>query len=364
MRHKIKANVRDFFVTQESSVREVVSVIENNSECVVIIVDKEGIFVDVITDGDVRRAFLGGIELGDRARDIQADKKKHRREETLVAEDNISDPELHQLMIDRRLSHVPLVCNKGKVVDLGLLSWFTNAQPKPAYGVVMAGGYGKRLYPLTKETPKPMLHVGDKPILESIISQMRAAEIVDIFVTTHYQSEKIENYFGSGAEFGVNIEYILEDTPLGTVGSLRRLSQVDRSILLINGDIYSEVEFDKMLTYHSELGADLTLAVKKYEINIPYGIVEVVPGQVDVQNFIEKPTYKLFTNAGIYILEPSVIREIPKHGRVEMNQLLNILISKNKKLVTFPLLEQWIDIGVPKEYERANEIVKNMVEHD
>jgi NDP-sugar pyrophosphorylase family protein len=202
-----------------------------------------------------------------------------------------------------------------------------------------------------------MLKLGDRPLLELTIERLRDAGIRRMNVTTHYLPEAISNHFGSGEAFDVEIRYVKEDQPLGTAGGLKLMENCDETLLVINGDILTEVDFRSMLRYHKEHGADLTVGVRQYEVQVPYGVVDCDGSRV--RKLQEKPLLHFLVNAGIYLLEPTVYRYIPDHHRFDMTDLIERLIDKGRHVVSFPVVEYWMDIGQKADYERANEYVRN-----
>jgi NDP-sugar pyrophosphorylase family protein len=215
----------------------------------------------------------------------------------------------------------------------------------------MAGGFGTRLLPLTEDLPKPMLPLGDQPLLELTIRKLQQANIRYVNITTYYLPEKISDYFGDGKEFGVEINYVNEDEPLGTAGALGLLAIPDEPLLVINGDIITQVDFRSMLSFHRTHQADLTVGVRQYEVQVPYGVMECEG--VHVKQVREKPTYHYLVNAGIYLLEPTVYRYINRGERFDMPDLIRHLIEEGRTVVSFPIVEYWLDVGQHKDYEQA-----------
>jgi len=268
-----------------------------------------------------------------------------------------ADPSTWLAMLKQhRILHLPLVDEEQRVAGLVTLDEFLPDQVLPLQAVVMAGGAGSRLRPLTEETPKPMLSVGGRPLLEIIIEQLREAGIRQVKVTTHHQHEKIAEHFGDGQEFGVELSYVAERQPLGTVGSLGLLERLTETTLVINGDILTRVDFRAMLAFHREYQADLTVAVRHYDLKVPYGVIEC-DGPV-VKGLSEKPTMGFFVNAGIYLLEPSVHRFIPSGQCFDMTDLIQCLLTAGRPVTSFPIREYWLDIGQHEDYVQAQEQVK------
>ena len=221
----------------------------------------------------------------------------------------------------------------------------------------MAGGLGTRLRPLTEKLPKPMLKVGDRPVMEHVLEQLQKVGISRVSITTHYKPEAIVDHFGDGRRFGVEIDYVNEEEPLGTAGALGLLKPPKGPVLVINGDVMTQVNFRSMLSYHSDNHADMTVGVRRFELQVPYGVIDMVGP--DVSGLDEKPTYRFFINAGVYLIEPTVFSLIKSGERLDATELIEKLLSAGKKVVGFPIHEYWLDIGRPDDYARANEDVQS-----
>lgn len=255
------------------------------------------------------------------------------------------------------IRQIPIVDPKNRVVDLVTLDDLLPRTDLPLQAVIMAGGFGKRLRPLTNEIPKPMLPVGDRPLMQLIIDQLRMAGVSNVFITTHYQPEKIKRYFGSGKDFGVNIEYVSEEKPLGTAGALGLLQAPAMPLLVINGDILTRMDIRGMLVYHNEHKADLTVAAHHFEQRIPFGVLDCENGIV--KSIREKPVLTMLVNAGIYLLAPSVHKFVPTNQRFDMTDLINRLLETGGKVVSYPVVEYWLDIGRHDDYDQAKKDVSN-----
>jgi NDP-sugar pyrophosphorylase family protein len=268
----------------------------------------------------------------------------------LTAPVGTAPAELVALMQAYEVRQIPLVDADGCVQDLALLQDLVEVEGPPLRAVVMAGGLGSRLAPLTEETPKPMLPVGDRPLLERIVAQLREAGIRHVNLTTHYRGEAIAAHFGDGREHGVEIEYVSEERPLGTAGALG-LVDSDDPILVMNGDILTRVDFRAMHRFHDEHEADMTVAVRPYEARVPYGLVELEDAHVTAIS--EKPLVRGFVNAGIYLIAPGVSRLVEPSESLDMPQLIERLVAGSRRVVGFPLREYWLDIGRLADYEQA-----------
>ena len=347
----------DLLVTPESSIREVIVCINRNAKGIALVVDKERHLIGTVTDGDIRRAILSEINLEEPVTQLLARKTSSPYPKPVTAPVGTEQAALLQLMRDRSVRHIPLLDDAGRVVDLVTLDELLPDQVLPVQAVIMAGGFGKRLRPFTEETPKPMLSVGGRPLMERIIGQLRTAGIKQINITTHYKPEKIVGYFGDGSRFGVKLNYVNEDQPLGTAGALGLMEKPDNPLLVINGDILTQMNFHAMLAYHQEHKADLTVAVRKYDLRVPYGVIE--NDGPFVQKLVEKPSFSLFVNAGIYLLEPSVYHYVPKGQRFDMTDLIQRLLQEKRPVASFPIVEYWLDIGQPADYDQAQEDIEN-----
>jgi dTDP-glucose pyrophosphorylase/CBS domain-containing protein len=321
---------------------------------VLLLVDAAGRLAGLLTDGDLRRALLAGNPLTGPCSEIAT-------AEPLVAPLDIEAADALELMDTARayeLNHLPLIDAGGRLAGLVLRSDMV-ADPGDlgVAAVVMAGGLGLRLRPLTDDTPKPMLLVGGRPLMEHIIGQLREAGIHRVNVTTHYRHDKIAEHFGDGGGFGVEIDYVSEDRPLGTAGALGLLAARDEPLLVVNGDILTRVDFRAMLGFHRREQAAFTVGVRRYAVDVPYGIVK--SKGAEVQLITEKPRFEFLVNAGIYLLEPAIVRLIPAGERFEMNDLIGLAIAQGRRVVSFPIVEYWLDIGRPGDYAQAQADAEN-----
>jgi NDP-sugar pyrophosphorylase family protein len=235
------------------------------------------------------------------------------------------------------------------VVERDLL----DLEERQSQALVMAGGEGKRLWPLTKDTPKPLLDVGDSPVIERIVGQIKDAGIGQIAVSTHYRADMIEERLGDGTQYGVGISYVREEQPLGTAGALGLLAPWNGTLLMVNGDVLTKVRYELLLDYHRETKAVATVGVRRHETQIPFGVM-VLEGH-SVRGIQEKPTVENYVNAGVYLLEPEVRGRVEPGRHMDMPELIQRLLDTGQPVSAFPILEDWIDIGRPEDYERAKE---------
>jgi dTDP-glucose pyrophosphorylase/CBS domain-containing protein len=345
-----------YLILPEATLRETLACI-NKSEGIVLMLDEQRHLLGTITDGDVRRAVLAGISLEAPVRQLLDQRDKTLYPKPITAPAGTPATELLRIMNKLSIRQIPLTDETGRVVDIALMQELVKTQELPLKAVVMAGGFGKRLLPLTEETPKPMLPVGDKPILERIVNQLQNSGIRKVQVTTHYKPEIIRQHFGAGEKFGLDIQYVNEDQPLGTAGALGAIEQSDEPMLVLNGDILTRVDFRAMLAFHREHQAELTVAVRKYDFQVPYGVIQCEGARV--RGVDEKPTYNFFVNAGIYLLEPSAHRSIPSAQRFDMTDLIEKLTADDRRVVAFPVVEYWMDIGQQNDYAQAQKDIKH-----
>lgn len=323
--------------------------IDRNCKGIALVVDGERRLLFTITDGDLRRAVLHGLSLELTIEQWAKQRLEQGNLHPITMPLGTPLAKLRLRMQAEDLRHIPLVDETGSVVDLALLNEIVTKEDFSA--VIMAGGYGTRLRPLTEELPKPLLPVGGRPLMERIIEQLRQAGIQRVNVTTHYLSEKIVNHFGDGKAFGVDINYVTEDRPLGTAGALGLMAEPNEPLLVINGDILTQLDFRTMLSFHREHQAEMTVGVRQYDLQVPYGVMECDGPYV--REVREKPLLSFLVNAGIYLLAPSVYRYIPDGQRFDMTDLIQRLLDDGRPVVSFPIVEYWLDIGQHADYEQA-----------
>lgn len=353
-------SVDDILVSPESLIRDVMLRIEATSRGIALVIDQDRQLLGTITDGDIRRAVLANVSMEETAQSLLTRKASTRFANPITAPTGKKPDFYLQIMKEHGILHLPLLNAKKRVAGLATMDQFAaTGQDHGLRAVVMAGGQGNRLFPLTQNTPKPMLHVGERPLMETIIRQLQQAGITNVNITTHYKQEKIQEHFGDGKEFGVKVSYIAEEKPLGTAGAIGLIEKTEEALLIINGDILTGLDFRAMHTYHKEHQADLTVAVRQYDVQVPYGVVEC-EGHA-VSRVTEKPVFNFFVNAGIYLLAPSASHLIPSTGqRMEMTELIQLLLQQGQRVVSFPVWEEWIDIGRHEDYQQAQLLAKQM----
>ena len=347
---RMEQRLKDAIVAPGTPLTDALKRLDANGMGVLLLANADRRLVCIMTDGDVRRHILSGKSLTVSCESIAS---RHPR----VANRGMTTTELLDLMggsRDDTVDHLPVLTDDGIVVGLVLRRDLVAADDTFT-AVIMAGGYGKRLMPLTTDTPKPLLPVGDRPLMERTIERLRRAGIRRVNVATHYLSDKISSHFGDGREFGVEMHYVTEDRPLGTAGALRLMEPPTGPLLVVNGDILTGVNFQDMLAYHRENGAIATVGVRKYDVEVPYGVIDC--SGVAVSALREKPVQQFLVNAGMYLLDPAAVAFIPEGERFDMTDLIQRLLAEGRKVVAFPVVEYWLDIGKPADYERAQKDV-------
>lgn len=343
-------NLQGILISSDVTMRQAMAAIDRGGIGIVLVLDSDGRMEATITDGDVRRAILDGMGPDTPVAELQACRPGAHRQPT-VAWSSTPRAELLQMMQSRSIRQIPLVDDERRVVDVVLMSDLIGNRVQPMSAVVMAGGYGSRLRPLTEETPKPMLEVDGRPLMERVIDQLQAAGIRRVTVTTHYKPEVISEHFGNGNGNGVEISYIHEEEPLGTAGALGLMEIPDEAVLVMNGDVLTELNLQAMIDFHRDHKADMTVAVRKYELRVPYGVVKTRGFRVT--ELSEKPVQDFFISAGMYLLEPAAFGYIPASERFDMTDLIEQMVAAKCRVVSFPVVEYWLDISQPGDYELA-----------
>jgi len=314
---------------------------------IALVVDSNLKLLGTITDGDIRRALIQHVTM---EQEIYAVMNKN------PTTASISEPvnSILSAMKRKGVLHIPLVDKAGTLVGLETIEHLLEEKKYDNPVFLMAGGFGKRLHPLTENRPKPLLNVGDRPILELIITQFIDAGFHRFYISTHYKAEMIRDYFGDGSKWGGSIEYLHEDQPLGTAGSLGLLPDnlSEHPILMMNGDLLTKINYRHLLDFHNEQDGLATMCVREYDFQVPYGVVDIQNQQLS--HIIEKPVHKFFVNAGIYVIEPELLNSIDGVAYLDMPNFLESQIKRGQKVSVFPIHEYWMDIGRMDEYEQAH----------
>lgn len=334
-------------ISESSTIKQALEIINSEALRVAVVVDQDKKLLGMVTDGDIRRGLLNDLVLTDSVAKVM-------NSNPITAKQGSSKEQLVKLMEQKQILSVPLLDQENKVVSLETLH---SALSKDKYQnpvFIMAGGFGTRLRPLTNNCPKPMLKVGDKPILETVINSFIKAGFSNFYISTHYMPEQIKSYFGDGSDLGINISYVHEETPLGTGGALGLLPddmRQDLPLIMINGDVLTKVDFERLLNFHIENDADATMCVREYDYQIPYGVINGEGNKIT--SMVEKPIQRFFVNAGIYAVSPRVFQSVDKNQKIDMPTLLEMHMAKRQKVLMFPIHEYWLDIGRMDDFNRA-----------
>ncbi len=330
----------------EATVRDAITCIDAGVIEIACVVDAEQRLLGVITDGDVRRGLLRGLQL-----DAGLEEIIHRTPTTAPA--GASTERLLRTMADHHLEQLPLLDSGGRVVDVAFLRHLVEQRPNTPV-VLMAGGQGQRLRPLTAETPKPMLTVGDKPLLETVLGQVREAGFGKVLMAVNFQAEVIQEHFGDGDDVGLEISYLHEPHALGSAGALNLAREkLDEPFIVMNADLLTNVNLAALLTFHKEDGALITVGVRRFELEVPYGVVEIEDGQVS--SLREKPAFGFFVNAGVYAVQPAAVALLPSELEAfNMTDLVDAALAQGERVGSFPIREYWLDIGQLADYQRAH----------
>ena len=339
-------NIDKICVNQTISIKDVLTLIDTNSTQIALVVGASRELLGTVTDGDVRRGLLRGLTLDDSIESII-----FRTPTTARLGDSTAD--IIEKALAKKLHQIPIVDDDNHVIGLKEIEELLKPRIKPNKVVLMVGGLGTRLHPLTENTPKPLLKVGKKPILQTIVEHFSSYGFINFIMCINYKGHMIQDYFGDGSAFGVNIEYVFEEQRMGTAGALSLLTEKPKEpFFVMNGDLLTNVNFDDLLGYHEAQGATATMCVRKYDFQVPYGVVRLEDNQV--VSIEEKPVHKFFVSAGIYMLSPAVLEIIPQDQFFDMPTLFEQIILSKRSAASFPIHEYWLDIGRISEYEQAN----------
>lgn len=344
--------MQNHLISTKATVREALNKLNVLSlDAILFVVDEHNQLIGSLTDGDLRRGFIRGLGFENSILEfIQPNPSFIRENENAL--DKLENYRKRNFKI------VPILNNNNQIVDV--INFRTRTTIIPVDAVFMAGGEGKRLRPLTENTPKPLLKVGDKPIIEHNIDRLAQVGIKNIYLSINYLGEQLENYFGNGYTKGLNIKYIKETKPMGTVGSVLLAEGLEHEdVLIMNSDLLTNIDFVDFYKTFKNADADMAVAATSYHVDIPYAILEADDTQ-RVQSLKEKPRYTYFSNAGIYLLKKEVLDLIPQNTFFDITDLMDKILTMDRKLITFPINGYWLDIGKHEDYKRAQEDIKHL----
>ena len=342
-------NLQNVFVSATASIREGVKTITKNAYQICLVVDEDKKLLGTVTDGDIRCGILEEVS-------FSASIIKIMNSNPITAKREDSREKILGKMAAHKIRHIPVLDEKNRVCDLEILDDILNVEEKETTVVLMAGGLGTRLRPLTNDCPKPMLALGGKPILENILENLIEYGFRQFYFTVNYKAKMVTDHFGDGSRWGVRIHYIHEKQRMGTAGALGFLPvRPNKPLLVMNADLITRVNFDHLLDYHEKYREKqeikATMCIREYDFQVPYGVVKL-DGSC-FKGIEEKPVKKFFVNAGIYMIEPEVLNLIPSDTFFDMPQLFEKIIEEEQSVAAFPISEYWLDIGRMDEYTKA-----------
>lgn len=339
-------DIKNILLNANSTIKEALEVINVGAMKIALVIDSQGKLIGTLSDGDIRRGLLSNLSLTDNIDKIIF------RNPTVCSVDTTQE-EILEIAIKYNIYQIPIVDSKGKLLGLERIDELLKPDQKINKVVLMVGGLGKRLRPLTENTPKPMLKVGNRPLLETIILNFKKHGFTNIILSVGYKSEIIVDYFKDGRNFGVNIEYIFEEQRMGTAGALGLMKdKLKDPFFVMNGDLLTNINFENMMQYHLEHNSFATMGVREYDFQVPYGVLNVEDNRI--LSIEEKPVHTFFVNGGIYILNNEVLSLIPLNKLYDMPTLFEDVIELGKKSISFPIKEYWLDIGRMEEFQQAN----------
>lgn len=336
---------RKAILPDSATIGQVISNLNETAMQITLIISKDEVLLGTITDGDIRRGLSRGL-------DIHSPISKIVKREPLVVTQSLGRDEVLQLMKANRIHHLPVIDDARRIVDLHILDELIMPENRSNLMVIMCGGQGTRLRPHTESCPKPLLSVGGKPILEHIIERAISEGFQHFILAVNYLSNMIEDYFEDGGRWQIEIEYLKEKKPMGTVGAISLLSpRPDLPFLVTNGDVLTDIKYGELLDFHERHDATATMAVRIQEWQNPFGVVHT--NGVDILGFEEKPISYSHINAGIYVLEPTVFNELGQDEKCDMPTLFDRLNKREDKTIVYPMHEPWLDVGSPDDLEKA-----------
>ena len=329
-----------------AKIKDVINLLDKVALKIVLITDESNSLIGTISDGDVRRGLLRGLELNDPIESIINDIPT-------VVSPEMNRKTVLDLMVTNKIQQIPIINEKNQVIGLHLWDNLNLPVIYPNIMVIMAGGKGTRLHPHTINCPKPLLPIAGKPILEHIITRAKKQGFTNFILAIHYLGHMIEDYFGEGDRLGVKIQYLRENSPLGTAGALSLLNpEPDSPFIITNGDVVTDVNYVELLNFHQQNSASATIAVRGYEWQNPFGVVQTQG--LELIGFEEKPVTRSHVNAGIYVLEPWTLSLLEKSVQLDMPTLLERLRKKSKRVIAFPVHESWVDIGRLEDFNKLS----------
>lgn len=337
---------KNLLIGPDTKIIETMKIIDKTMRQFAVVVDKNSCLLGTVTDGDIRRGILKGLSLETSIKEVMNHSPVYEKDGEKIVY-------YKEIMIRKKLKQLPVVNSEKQLQYVLFSDDLVHTLQKENKVVLMAGGLGTRLHPLTEDIPKPMLKVGNKPILEIIIESFKNFGFKNFILSVNFKKDIIKDYFQDGTHLGVNINYIEETKKLGTAGALSLLMENPKNpFLVMNGDLLTKINYEQLLDFHMETSSIATMCVHEYEYQIPYGVIEI--DKHCLVSIKEKPVHKSFVNSGIYVLNPEVLEYVPQDKFYNMPELFKKLIKEQKQVSAFPLREYWLDIGRLDDYKKAN----------
>ncbi|MGE5607177.1 MAG: nucleotidyltransferase family protein [Bacteroidota bacterium] len=333
-------------VLSNEPIRDVIKNIDKYATQIAVVVDEDQKLLGVVTDGDIRRGILRGVSLEEPVNLVMNSKP-------ITVQEGASKEQIFSIMRSKQIHQIPVIDKEQRVIRIEFIDELIKPVYRENWVLLMAGGLGSRLRPLTENCPKPLLKVGSKPILETIIENFIEQGFINFYIAVNYMAEMLKNYFGDGSCWGANIKYIHEEKQMGTAGALGLISEKpSHPLIIMNGDLLTKVSFDKLLNFHIRQNTIATMCVRDYQFQVPYGVVNINDNRL--VGIVEKPIQQFFVSAGIYVINPEVLDLIPNDVPQDMPELFEKLIKEQKEVAVFPIREYWMDIGRISDFEKAN----------
>lgn len=342
---------KEHLILEGSNLRQALSQLDGLAlDAILFVVDQEGSLKGSLTDGDVRRGLLQGHSIEDLIDKFIQTSPRYLVKSEYTIEDVVK-------LRESNLKVVPVLNDKNHVVNV--INFRFQRSYLPLDAIVMAGGKGTRLKPLTNTTPKPLLRIGDKPIIDHNIDRLRSFGIDDFHISVRYLGEQIEEHYKKSIKAGERINIVWEDEPLGTIGAASKINTFHHDyILLTNSDILTNLDYEDFFFDFISQGADMAVATVPYEVNVPYAVMETSNNHV--LSFREKPTYTYYSNGGIYLMKREILDFVPKNEFFNATDLMEKLIAQEKKLVSYPIRQYWLDVGKHEDFEKAQIDIKHI----
>lgn len=341
-------NVSEICLNYEETLLNALKNLEKNNAQIVLVIDKKGKLLGTISDGDIRRNLIVGNSLKTKVTEIM-------NKNFISLDEDYSKQNILEIMRIKDINQIPIIDKDGKVFDIVLLrELIKNTKNYDNPVLIMAGGIGSRLMPFTENCPKPMLKVGEKPILEILLERLIENGFRNFYISVNYLKEQIIDYFNDGKKWNVNIRYLKEKKRLGTAGALSLLPKnLKEPFIVMNGDILTKFNIYQLLDFHKKNHSFATICAREYEFKIPFGVIQ--SNGIELSEIVEKPTYKSFVNAGVYAFEPQVLKIIKSNESLDMPELIERIKNSNKKINVCPIHEYWIDIGRHETLNKAHQ---------